>query len=243
MSDDKSSLLATKGYDRIAPKPEGIYAITPDGWPLSGLLDCVEAALEAGVKWIQYRDKQRSADDRILYGCGLVRLTKFYEGHLIVNDSLSVCKELTKAGYAPAGIHLGKEDGDIREARITLGPKGVIGASCYDDFERAVVSVKHGASYVAYGTLFPSITKPKGTKAPLSLITKTMTALRVPIVGIGGVDTINVIRVAEAGASAAAVITSLFGVYPDPEKTYRSATQLIENFAHGVKVREESVRV
>lgn len=239
MSDDRGS---PKGYDKIAPSPEGIYAITPEGWPLSGLLDCVEAALEAGVKWVQYRDKQRSAEDRLLYGCGLVRLTKFHEGHLIVNDSLVICKELTKAGYAPSGIHLGKEDGDIREARIALGPKGVIGSSCYDDFERAAISIKHGASYVAFGTLFPSITKPKGAKAPLSLITKTVTALRVPIVGIGGIDAVNVIRVAEAGASSAAVITSLFGVYPDPEKTYRSAMQLVENFAHGVRVREETVK-
>ena len=242
MSDDNGSPSPSRGYEKIAPKPEGIYAITPDGWPLSGLLDCVEAALEAGVKWVQYRDKQRSAEDRFLYGCGLVRLVKFYEGHLIVNDSLPICKELTKAGYAPSGIHLGKEDGDIREARIALGPKGVIGSSCYDEFERAAISIKHGASYVAFGTLFPSITKPKGVKAPLSLITKTATAFRVPVVGIGGIDAVNVIRVAEAGASAAAVITSLFGVYPDPEKTYRSAMQLVENFAHGVRVREETAK-
>jgi thiamine-phosphate pyrophosphorylase len=242
MSTIKGTEVPTKNFDRLAPRPEGIYAITPDNWPLSGLLDCVEAALEAGVTWVQYRDKQRSEEDRILYGCGLSRLVRFYEGHLVINDSLPVCRELIKTGYPPSGIHLGKNDGDIREARAALGANAVVGASCYDDFERAAMAVKYGASYVAFGSLFRSRSKPGATSAPLSLVHQTQLALRIPVVGIGGIDSVNVIRVAESGACAAATITAVFGTQPDPAYTFRVASQLVENFQHGVRLRGESVK-
>lgn len=242
MTEKYGASTPTKNFDRLAPKPEGIYAVTPDNWPLSGLLDCVEAALEAGVRWVQYRDKQRNAEDRVLYGCGLTRLVNFYEGHLIINDSVTLFRELVKAGYPPAGIHLGKDDGDIVSARGAIGPRAVLGASCYDDFDRAATSVKQGASYVAFGSLFRSRSKPGAKSAPLSLIEKANVALRVPAVGIGGIDSVNVIRVAEAGACAAAVITSIFGAEPDPMYTFRAATQLVENFEHGHRLRAETIR-
>lgn len=243
MNDQQGLVSPGKNYDKFAPQPTGIYAITPDDWPLSGLLDCVEAALEAGVRWVQYRDKQRNDEERLLYGAGLGRLVRFYEGHLIINDSLPLYKELLKCGYPPAGLHLGKTDGDISVARTALGPRAVLGVSCYDDFDRAAISLRQGASYVAYGSLFRSRSKPGATSAPTSLIEKTNMALRVPVVGIGGIDAVNVIRVAECGASAAAVITALFGTEPDPMYTFRVATQMVENFEHGVRLRAESVKV
>lgn len=243
MNDTSGGTTPTKNYDKLAPKPEGVYAVTPDNWPLSGLLDCVEAALEAGVRWVQYRDKQRNAEDKVLYGMGLTRMVNFYEGHLVINDSVDLYRELVKNGYPPAGVHLGKNDGDIQSARNALGPRGVLGVSCYDDYERAAIALKQGASYIAYGSLFRSRSKPGATNAPLSLIEKSHVALRAPIVGIGGIDTINVLRVAEAGASAAAVITSIFGSEPDPMYTLRVTTQMIENFQHGARLRTEGARV
>lgn len=243
MNDKTGGSTPTKNFDKVAPKPEGIYAITPDGWPLSGLLDCVEAALEAGVRWVQYRDKQRNYEDRTLYGCGLARLVNFYEGSLVINDSVELYKELGKNGYPAAGVHLGKTDGDIQSARIAIGPRAVLGASCYNEFDLAATAIKQGASYVAYGSLFRSRSKPGAVNAPLSLIEKTLVALRVPIVGIGGIDSVNVLRVSESGACAAAVITSIFGTEPDPMYTLRVATQMIENFEHGVRLRSEGVRV
>lgn len=243
MKDRTGDSTPTKNFDKLAPKPEGIYAITPDGWPLSGLLDCVDAAMEAGVRWVQYRDKARNAEDQILYGTGLSRLVRFNEGHFVVNDSLTLFRELVKSGYPPSGLHLGKDDGDLQSTRTAIGPRAVLGASCYDDFDRAATALKQGASYVAYGSLFRSRSKPGAKNAPLSLIEKTNIALRVPVVGIGGIDAINVIRVAESGACAAAVITSIFGMEPDPMYTLRVATQMVENFEHGVRLRAEAIRV
>lgn len=198
--------------------------------------------MEAGVKWVQYRDKTRSQEDRVLYGCGLVRLVRFYEGHLVINDSVDVCKELIKSGYAPSGVHLGKDDGSVREARSALGPAAVIGASCYDDFDRAANAVRDGASYVAFGSLFRSRTKPGAGNAPLRLFQQAHAALRIPAVGIGGIDAVNVIRVAESGACAAATITAVFGSQPDPEYTFRAVSQMVENFQHGLRLRAEAVR-
>lgn len=243
MNDSNGTKTPTKGFDKLAPQPQGIYAVTPDNWPLSGLLDCVEAALEAGVRWVQYRDKQRSHEDRLLYGAGLGRLVRFYEGHLIINDSLILYKELLDCGYPPSGLHLGQTDGDLQTARNVIGPRAVLGASCYNDFDKAALAIKQGASYVAYGSLFRSRSKPGAVSAPLSLIEKTNLALRIPVVGIGGIDSVNILRVAETGASAAAVITSIFGTEPDPMYTLRVAAQLIENFEHGHRLRSESIRV
>jgi thiamine-phosphate pyrophosphorylase len=88
-------------------------------------------------------------------------------------------------------------------------PGKIVGASCYDSLERARSAVSAGADYVAFGSVFASVTKPAAVRAPLSLFAEAR-ALGVPLCAIGGITIENAPRLVEAGADLLAVISDLF---------------------------------
>jgi thiamine-phosphate pyrophosphorylase len=179
----------------------GLYAITPDTAELEPLLRKVEQALKAGVALLQYRNKIISKDKRLLQAKELAPLARGYGVPLIINDDVEIA-----AAVGANGVHLGKEDGDLAAARAKL-PGRIVGASCYNDLEKARAAVRAGASYVAFGSVFPSPTKPQAAKAPLSLFAAN---LGVPLCAIGGITLENAPALIAAGADLLAVITDLF---------------------------------
>jgi thiamine-phosphate pyrophosphorylase len=79
--------------------------------------------------------------------------------------------------------------------------------SCYNDPEAARAAIRAGANYVAFGSVFPSTTKPDAVRAPLSLFEGD---LGVPLCAIGGITLANAPQLVAAGASLLAVISDLF---------------------------------
>jgi thiamine-phosphate pyrophosphorylase len=122
----------------------------------------------------------------------------------VVNDDV----ELALAVDA-AGVHLGRDDGDLTPARRRLGSGQLLGASCYDRLELAEDAVGAGADYIAFGSMFASPTKPAAVRAPLALLGAAR-RLGVPVVAIGGITLENAPAAIAAGADAVAVITALF---------------------------------
>jgi len=179
----------------------GLYAITPDFAELEPLLRKVEQALKAGVALLQYRNKIISKDKRLLQAKELAPLARGYGVPLIINDDVEIA-----AAVGANGVHLGREDGDLAAARAKL-PGRILGASCYDDLDKARAAVRAGANYVAFGSVFPSPTKPQAVKAPLSLFAAN---LGVPLFAIGGITLANAPALIAAGADLLAVITDLF---------------------------------
>ena len=178
-------------------KLRGLYAITPDG---PGLTDRVRAALEGGAVMLQYRSKRAANLDEAKK---LARLARHYAVPFIVNDDVELALEIDADG-----AHLGREDGDLRSARKKLSGK-VLGASCYNDIGRARAAVRAGADYLAFGSVFPSATKPGAVRAPLSIFAEAR-ALGVPLAAIGGITLGNAHQVIAAGADMVAVISDLF---------------------------------
>ena len=179
----------------------GLYAITPDLAELEPLLRKVEQALKAGVALLQYRNKAISKDKRLLQAKELAPLARGYGVPLIINDDVEIA-----VAVGANGVHLGKEDGDLAAARAKL-PGRILGASCYNDLEKARAAVRAGANYVAFGSVFPSPTKPHAVQAPLSLFAAN---LGVPLCAIGGITLDNAPALIAAGADLLAVITDLF---------------------------------
>lgn len=192
----------------------GLYAITP------GSLARVEEALASGALCaLQYRAKQAGPAQRLEEAEALARLCGAYGVALIVNDDL----ELALAVDA-AGVHLGRDDGDLAEARAKL-PGRLLGVSCYDRPELAERAVAAGADYIAFGSVFPSPTKPEAVRAPLALFGR---ALGVPKVAIGGITLENAPQVLAAGADCLAVITDLFDA-PDVAARAQAYRRLFEH--------------
>jgi thiamine-phosphate pyrophosphorylase len=124
----------------------------------------------------------------------------------IINDDVTLAKE-TQAD----GVHLGREDAAIAQARKQLGSRAIIGVSCYNELARAEQAAAQGADYVAFGRFFPSRTKPQAVPASLDLLREAKKKLHIPVVAIGGITPENGASLIAAGANALAVIEGVFG--------------------------------
>lgn len=184
----------------------GLYAITDPGLsPGLIVIDHVRQALEGGARIIQYRDKISLFSQQVEIGKQLKRLCDDYQAWLIINDSI----ELAAACQAK-GVHLGKEDVSLPQARRTLGSQAIIGVSCYNDLARAKQMQDAGADYVAFGRFFPSNTKPHAPQAELDTLKQAKKMLAIPIVAIGGISQSNAPSLISAGADSLAVIQGVF---------------------------------
>ena len=155
--------------------PGGIYAITPETADTGHLLAQVEAALRGGVAAVQYRDKSGDVARRHEQASELVALCRRFKVPLIVNDDLRLA-DLCDAD----GVHLGRDDGTVREARIILGKDKFVGASCYQSLDLALAAQAAGADYVAFGSFFPSPTKPDAARASLDLLRAAAPQIHLP---------------------------------------------------------------
>ena len=199
---------------------KGLYAITPEQPDTARLLEQVSAALAGGASVLQYRSK--SADAALLHeqASELLALCREFGVPLLVNDSLRLA-DLSGAD----GLHLGREDGSLREARVVLGGEKVIGVSCYNRLDLALEAQAGGADYVAFGSFFPSATKPGAVAAPLVLLREAKERLTIPVVAIGGITPDNAPALIDAGADVLAVISGLFDA-PDVRLAAQRYSQL-----------------
>jgi thiamine-phosphate pyrophosphorylase len=196
----------------------GLYAITQtDGKSPGTVIAEVEAAIRGGAAVVQYRDK--NPGNALYLARELVKLCHRHEVPLLVNDDLELALQ---AGAD--GVHLGKDDGHIREARERLGQEAIIGISCYDSLERALEAQAHGATYAAFGRFFPSGTKPLAAPARVDTLRQAKQALSIPIVAIGGILPENGAALLAAGADLLAVIGGIFD--RDPEASARAYQRL-----------------
>lgn len=187
----------------------GLYAVTPDE-PDTGLLAAkVRAALAGGARLVQYRNKTAAAALRLEQARALLAVCRQHAAPLIINDHLDLAMEIDADG-----LHLGGGDGSVAAARAKLGPRKLIGASCYNMLQKAIAAEREGADYVAFGSFFASGVKPGAVHASLELLREAKRRLSVPVVAIGGITLANAPQLIAAGADSVAVISALFAA-PD----------------------------
>lgn len=186
----------------LAMPKSGLYAITPDGKTAEEILEFTQAVLKGGAKVVQYRDK--CPNDKLTIAQQLLTLCHAYNVPLIINDNVELAEKVNADG-----VHLGKDDGSVSQARARLGEKAIIGVSCYNSLERAIEAEKEGATYVAFGRFFSSTSKPLAAPAQIGTLTAAKKVLTIPIVAIGGILPENGASLLNAGANLLAVIGGL----------------------------------
>jgi thiamine-phosphate pyrophosphorylase len=184
---------------------KGLYAITPDMADLNTLIHKTQLVIESGAFMVQYRSKIHDRDVKMQQCAAILRLCREYGVPCIINDDVEMCRILEADG-----VHLGVNDDNIAEVRHILGEDAIIGSSCYEQLSRAKQAQKEGASYVAFGAMFPTPTKPRAPRATLALLKEAKSEIHIPIVAIGGITVNNAHDVIETGIDAIAVITSLY---------------------------------
>lgn len=186
----------------------GLYAITPDDNLLPRLSALVQSALEGETRIVQYRNKTAPPPLKRAQAAELLRVCRAHDAKLIVNDDLWLAIEI-----GADGVHLGREDlpgGSLKTARDALGPRRILGVSCYNEIGRAEAAAAAGADYLAVGSVFASATKPQATRTSLEMLAETKRRFGLPLAAIGGITVENAPPVIAAGADMLAVVSSLF---------------------------------
>ena len=188
------------------PVLHGLYAITDSSLDDDTTLrEAVEQALQGGARLLQYRDKSDDHGKRLRQASLLKTLCARRDALLIINDDFELAKQCRADG-----VHLGRDDASVAQARAALGDGGIIGVSCYNRLALARRAQQQGADYVAFGAFYPSPTKPDAAAATLDLLQQARTELTVPICAIGGITIETAPALVEAGADMLAVISGVF---------------------------------
>jgi len=188
---------------------KGLYAITQtDGKPEQLIIQQVDSALKGGACVIQYRDKTPNKTDNLAKE--LLKICQQHKAPLLINDDAELAQRI-----GAQGVHIGKDDGGIAKARQILGPKAIIGLSCYDNIETAIQAEANGADYVAFGRFFPSSSKPLALPAHIETLELAKQKIQIPIVAIGGILPENGQQLLAAGANMLAVIGGIFDATPE----------------------------
>lgn len=161
----------------------------------------LERALDAGpVAAFQFRVKDVNEHEAARLAEPLRDICQAHDVAFIVNDSISLAKRL-----GADGVHLGQQDGSVREAREVLGREAQVGVTCHASRHLAMEAGEAGADYVAFGAFFPSGTKDSGHRAEPEILEWWQDLFELPCVAIGGITPENCAPLVEAGADFLAV--------------------------------------
>ena len=183
----------------------GLYLITNDD-PIQLLLEKIQVALATGhIAILQYRRKKIAKADQPLEVEQIKILCEKYQVPFVINDDLSLAEQFG------LGVHLGQSDGEITDAIQRLPQGVIIGRTCLNSLELAEKAIAEGASYVAFGAVYATSTKPEAGNVGIEVIQQARQKFDVPICAIGGLTVENSQTVIDAGASLCAVISDILG--------------------------------
>ena len=178
-----------------------------------------ETLLDAGARVMQLRLKDASGRDFLAAARAIAERCRKCGAILIINDRVDI------AMLADAdGVHLGQNDLPLEAARRIAGPNLMIGISTHT-VEQARAAEKAGADYIGFGPMYPGGLKRIAIGQGLDNLRAVRAAVKIPIVGIGGITEGRVAETLAAGADAVAIITDVVNA-PDITAKVRSILAL-----------------
>jgi thiamine-phosphate pyrophosphorylase len=180
----------------------GLCFITDNTYCTLSISAMTEVVLNAGIRFIQYRDKNATRREIFEEALKLRRLTDRYRATLIINDYPDIA-----VAVDADGVHLGQDDFPLREARKVMGGR-LVGISTHDRAQ-AREAEEGGADYIGFGPVFHTTTKDAGTPRGLGFLREIKNNIRIPVVAIGGINMDNIEAVFETGADAVALATAI----------------------------------
>ena len=168
-------------------------------------LDSIQLALEGGCRWIQLRMKDALDEEVRPIAIEAQKLCRAYGAKFIIDDRVALVREL-----GADGVHLGKNDMPIREARQILGPDYIIGGTA-NTFEDAKAHYEASADYIGCGPFRFTTTKKKlapvlGLEGYRSIIHQMREAgINIPVVAIGGITQADIPAILQTGITGIAL--------------------------------------
>jgi thiamine-phosphate pyrophosphorylase len=180
----------------------GICFITDNKYNDLPVHDMINVVLRAGVKIIQYREKDLSRREIYEHAVTIRKLTRLFDAGLIINDHADIALAVDADG-----VHLGQDDLPLKEARKIMGSK-LVGISTHS-LAQAMEAERGGADYIGFGPVFHTTTKDAGLPKGIDSIRIIKENVSIPVIAIGGISLVNVASVIRAGADAVAVATAI----------------------------------
>lgn len=159
-------------------------------------------ALNAGIRWIQYREKGKTKKEIYFEALRLRGIARHFDACFIVNDYADIALAVDADG-----VHLGQGDLPIKEARKIMGRR-IIGISTHN-LEEAVEAEKDGADYIGFGSIFNTSTKQDALVQGLQSLAYINKHIKIPVIAIGGININNALSVLNTGCYGVAVSSGL----------------------------------
>ena len=189
-------------------------------------LDSIQLALEGGCRWIQLRMKDASDQELLDTAKQAFDLCQKYGATFIIDDNVLAAKQV-----GAHGVHLGKNDMPINEARKILGPEAIIGGTA-NTFDDICAHVAAGANYIGCGPFRFTSTKKNlspilGLEGYNNLISACKNAnFSLPIVAIGGITADDIPSIMQTGVSGIAISSEVLRANNPVEKMQQIIKQV-----------------
>lgn len=182
-----------------------LYAVTDSAW-LHGrtLASCVREALAGGATFVQLREKHMTTDELVKEARTILPICREARVPFLIDDDVEAARLV-----GADGVHVGQSDTACAEARRILGPDAIVGVSA-QTVEQAVAAEQAGADYLGVGALIPTPTKPDAVDVTPEELARICRAVKIPVVGIGGLHLSTVDILDGTGAAGAAVVSAIF---------------------------------
>lgn len=210
------------------PVPRDAFKLQFITHPMEGttMKEEVAPVLRGGCRWIQLRHKDASPEELIQEGTSIAELCRQYGAIFILDDHVELVNRV-----GADGVHLGKNDMPVSQARRILGPHKIIGATA-NSFDDIMAAAKAGADYIGLGPFRFTTTKEKlspvlGIKGYKDIIRQCREAgIRLPIVAIGGIEQADILPIMETGVNGIAV-SGMIRNAPDPAAATEAIIRVI----------------
>lgn len=196
--------------------------------PQIGYAEGIRMALEGGCRWIQLRMKDAPAEEIIACAEEVLPLCRRHGAKFLLDDHVELVRRL-----GADGVHLGKNDMPVDEARKILGPDIIIGGTA-NTIEDIIRLHKQGADYIGCGPFRFTTTKKNlspilGLDGYKSIVLKMKElGIDLPIVAIGGITVEDIPAVMGTGVSGIALSGAILGA-PDPVEMTARIIETIDN--------------
>lgn len=184
-------------------------------------IEIARMAIKGGADVIQFRDKTMPTGEMIETAKELKKICSKAGVLFIVNDRVDVALV-----SGADGVHLGKDDIPVKEARKILGRNKIVGNTAHN-LKEAKEAQKNGADYIGFGHIYLTASKLKKTPpVGVEQLRKVVCRIKIPVLAIGGIGQDNISEVMKSGAHGAAVIGSVLK-NKNPQKAVSNLRRII----------------
>lgn len=185
------------------------------------LLATTEAALKNGITCLQLREKNLNEEEFLAEALKLKKLCNDYGVPFIINDNVYIAVKSNADG-----VHVGQEDLEAGKARQIIGNGKLLGVSA-QTVEDALKAQEAGADYIGVGSMFPTGTKLDASTISIRDLKEICSAVKIPVVAIGGINEDNVLELSGSGIDGISVVSAIYGA-ADAGKATKNLLELSE---------------